>query len=392
MNMRRGLALAFATATFAYSSTVALHCQEDGNIAMTSEGAKPLSDREKSNLRGPVRSVIEESLQPAWTDGDGKVYPESRSWRKTEYDREGRTAETRFRGSTGEWVTRYTYAEAGMLLRTIIQDEKGETKREIVYKYDQGRLLSITDTLDPDNPIAFHYDANGRKTKVAIARLVDERQGPRAVSRSMEAMQASFEDSGSAPALPEGGSAVTLYDEHDRPAEIQSRNSTGEIISRTLRVYDDQGRVVEEKQTMDDPLKLIPGGDQKKIFASEKVTPQELRDQLAQFLGGGGIWSTKYTYDAQGRRSNTIHGVFNHVEDATETAYNEHGDVAKETNKNTMRGTPNGENDGTRTSETIYSYLYDSYGNWTFKKRSSHSTDGAFKDAGDEVRRTIEYF
>ena len=141
MNMRRGLALAFATATFAYSSTVALHCQEDGNIAMTSEGAKPLSDREKSNLRGPVRSVIEESLQPAWTDGDGKVYPESRSWRKTEYDREGRTAETRFRGSTGEWVTRYTYAEAGMLLRTIIQDEKGETKRRDRLQIRPGALV-----------------------------------------------------------------------------------------------------------------------------------------------------------------------------------------------------------------------------------------------------------
>ena len=185
---------------------------------------------------------------------------------------------------------------------------------------------------------------------------------------------------------------MTLYDEHDRPAEIQSRNSTGEIISRTLRVYDDQGRVVEEKQTMDDPLKLIPGGDQKKILHQRKSRLRSCVISWRSFLAAGRIWSTKYTYDAQGRRSNTIHGVFNHVEDATETAYNEHGDVAKETNKNTMRGTPNGENDGTRTSETIYSYLYDSYGNWTFKKRSSHSTDGAFKDAGDEVRRTIEYF
>jgi hypothetical protein len=368
-----------------------LRSQEDGKSAMTSEDPKQRSDREKNDLRGPVRSVIEESSSPAWTDADGKIYPESRSWRKTGYGREGRTAELRFRGASGEWVTRYVYGEGGRLLRTTFQNETGKLERETVYQYDeQSRLRSITNSNDPNNPIAFRYDANGRKTKIAIAQPVDPPQGQRAISRSAEA---SFYEAASAMALPEGGSAVTLYDEHDRPAEIQARNANGEIVSRTMRVYDDQGRVLEEKETMDDPLKMIPGADQKKMFASGSVSPQELRDQLAQFLGGSEMWSTKYTYDARGRRSKSIQKMLNHMEEEVEMAYNEHGDVAKETRQSTMRDTPNGENDGATTSETTFSYEYDSYGNWTVKKSSSRSLpDGTFKDSGDEVRRTIEYF
>ena len=368
--------------------------QQADNNAITSDHSKSLSDREKNDLRGPVRSVIEERSFPAWTDADGKAYPEPKWWSKTEYDRDGRVAEQRFRGAIHdgpESATRYIYSATGQLLRKTSQNSKGEVEEEIIYRYDaQGRLQSITDSKDPNNPIAFRYDANGRKTKIATARPVESPEGLGAVSRSVEA---SFEAAGSAAVPPEGGSAVTLYDEHDRPSEIQTRNANGETVSHTVRIYDDQGRVAEEKQTMDDPLKMIPGGDQKKIFASGSVSPQELRDQLAQFLGGSEMWSTKYTYNAQGRRSNMISKVFNHTEEQVETAYNEHGDIAKEMHQSTMRGTPNAENDGTGSSETIYSYEYDSYGNWTVKKSSSRSLpDGTFKDAGDDVRRTIEYF
>jgi hypothetical protein len=391
LNVRRVCALAFAVIAVAFSSTDTARSQDHEKAALNPEVSKPLTDRDKNDLRGPVRSVAEENTSAAWTDSDGKVYPESKSWRKTEYDRTGRVVELRFRGTSGEWVTRYSYGPGGQLMRKLIQDEAGKQGREIVYVYDdRGRLHSISDSKEPNNPIAFHYDADGRKTKVAIAQPVDPLQGQGAVSRSMEA---SFEDAASAKALPEGGSGLTLYDEHDRPSEIQTRNANGEIVSRTLRVYDDQGRVVEEKETMDDQLKMIPSGDQKKMFASGDVSRQELRDKLTEFLGGAEMWSVKYTYDAQGRRSKSIRKIFNHIEMEVEMAYNEHGDVAKETNKSTMRNSPDGENGGKTTSETVFSYEYDSYGNWTVKKSSSRSLpDGTFKDADEELRRTLEYF
>ncbi|MGA8086001.1 MAG: hypothetical protein WCA10_01765 [Terracidiphilus sp.] len=397
MKVRLVLALFFALFELTCSPVVALRGQDVGDNA-TSGQSRQLTDREKNDLRGPVRSVIEERAYLAWTDADGKVFQEFRSWNKTEYDRDGRIAETRFRGSSREHgfdgtesATRYIYSESGQLLRKTTQSSSGEPQEQVVYQYDnQGRLQSITDSRDPNNPIAFRYDANGKKTKIAIAHPFDLPQGPDAISRNVEA---SFESAGSAATLPEGGSAVTLYDEHDRPTEIQTCNASGKIVSRTLRVYDDRGRIVEEKQTMDDPLKMIPAGDQKKIFASGGIAPQELRDQLAQFLGGSEMWSMKYSYDAQGRRSKMTRTVFNHMEEEVESAYDEHGDVAKEFSQNTVSGTGKAEADGTRSTERNYSYEYDSYGNWTVKKSSSRSLpDGTFMDAGDEMRRTLEYF
>jgi len=274
LNARHVLPLAFAGVALACSSTHVARSQ-DGKATMTSADSKPLTDREKHELRGPVRSVIEERNSPGWTDADGGAYPEFKSWSKTEYDREGRTAATYFRGSSGEWVTRYSYGNAGQLLRTTIQNEAGKQERETVYQYDdRGRLRSITDSTDPNNPIVFRYDPDGKRSKIAIAQPIEYPQGLGAVSRSMEA---SFEDAGNEAPLFEGGSAVTLYDEHDRPTEIQARNANGEIMSRTLRVYDAQGRVVEERQTMDDPLKMIPSAEQKKMLASGDVSAQELR-------------------------------------------------------------------------------------------------------------------
>ena len=115
---------------------------------MTSDQSTQPSEREKNGLHGPVRSVVEEQTYPAWTDADGKLSPEFKSWSKTEYDRDGRIAETRFHGSSRdhsfdgtEMVTRYTYGATGQLLRKTIQNNKGDALGEIIYHYDdQGRL------------------------------------------------------------------------------------------------------------------------------------------------------------------------------------------------------------------------------------------------------------
>lgn len=369
--------------------------QEPDNDLMSAAADK--SDCERAGLRGPVRSVAEEQTYPSVSLGDGKVEPELKSWRKTEYDRKGRIAAIWGRNSSREhglgaalYVTRYTYSDAGQLMRTAFEQD-GKITGETRYRYDEkGRLQEITDSRDPDNPIAFRYDAMGRKTKIAIAQPPKE-AGLGAVSASTEYM---FETQSRPIGLAEGGSTTTLYDEHDRPTEIQTRNANGEIVYRTVRVYDDHGNVVEEKQTMDDPIRIIPPAEQKKIIDQAGVSAQELRDQIAQVLGGSEMGSTKYSYDAEGRQTlKVVKALMGRMEQRTETAFNEHGDAAKETEHMTTSGMPEGADNGTKASERTYSYDYDSYGNWTVKKFSSRSLpDGTFKDSGDEVRRTIEYY
>jgi len=402
-----GTAVAAVVTWIALGLSLISAARAQESAAVTKADNKMISDREKAGLHGPVRSMEEERTYPAITSGDGTVDPELKWWKKTEYDREGRISAMWGRDSSREhglgkslYVTRYTYNESGQLLR-MTRERDGEADGETVYRYDdRGRLESITNSKDLGNPIAFHYDANGRRSKVAIAKPVERAEGSfegRAVSYSPEYL---FEVETSSPSVPDGGSAVTLFDEHDRPIEVQTRNANGETIFRTLRVYDEQGHVLEEKQTMEDVLRMIPAAQQKKMMDEGGVSAQEfreqvapeLREQVAKLLGGSEVSSTKYTYDAQGRETLKIQKAMGQIEQRVETSCNEHGDVAKETWQDTNSATPDDASDRTTTiTERIYSYKYDSDGNWTVKNTSSRKLpDGKLKVSGDVERRTIE--
>ena len=82
--------------------------------------AKPsqLSEREQAGLRGPVKAYVEETTYPPQPLANGKETPEMKRWEKTEYDVDGHVIAKRFRNPDGsEWVTRFIYSPAGMLLK-----------------------------------------------------------------------------------------------------------------------------------------------------------------------------------------------------------------------------------------------------------------------------------
>ncbi|WP_109485265.1 hypothetical protein [Occallatibacter savannae] len=352
------------------------------------------SDRDIAGLRGPVRSVTEERTYPAWTDAEGKARPAAEQWNKTEYDREGRLAVTWWRAPSGEGranaltAIRYTYKDGRMLTRTAETDSK--LMSQTTYDYDDtGRLKSITCSSDPTNPIAFQYDANGRKTKIAIRKPADTQQGTSAISTSFEHL---FDDEGSTYTnSSEGGSATTLYDELNRPIEMQFHDAEGTVTSRAIRIYDSQGRVSEEKMLMTDPIAMLSAGNQKAILEAGNV--QELRDQFAAFLGGPEMWLVKYEYDDRGRKVRTTHNTFNHIHETTRTKYNQQGDVQSETTHYEASGNGSPEADENRSGETIYTYEYDSQGNWLSRAIASRDLpNGLQKSVGDEVKRTIEYY
>lgn len=356
----------------------------------------PKSDCEKAGFHGPVRSVVEERTYAGSNGSDGQSIPPMKAWNQIEYDRNGRIAVTHWRGSSrdkgmdsSDSISTYRYNDAGQLLR-IAQEQNGNLIGETIYSYDgKGRLQNILDSRDPGNPIAFHYDASGRKTKIAIV------PPPKDLSGTIVAASSDyfFATEGKPVNLPGGGTATTSYDERDRPTEIETRNANGEVVYRTSRTYDDGGHVLAEKQRMDDPLSLFPPADQKKIADTGKASLQDLRDEITKFIGSSEIESVSYVYDAQGRQTQMIRTGLGHIGERIDIAYNEQGDVVKETTQSVITGTPNSENDMNEISERIYSYEYDSYGNWIVKKASWRSLpDGTFKDSGDEIRRTIEYY
>ncbi|HTM18092.1 MAG TPA: hypothetical protein VL135_14360 [Terracidiphilus sp.] len=362
---------------------------------MTSSQHKPPSDREKAALHGPVRSVIEERTYPAWTDAEGEVTPAAQQWNKIEYDRDGRIFATTWRAPARDrrtdslTVIRFTRNATGDLLKRTAETD-GKVAAETLYEYDdRGRLKSVSNSLDPSNPIAFRYDPSGRKTKIAIKKPVESPQGTTAVSSSMENL---FDEEGSSfTNTSEGGSTMTLYDELDRPAEVQFHDVNGALTSRAIRVYDSQGRISEEKMLMADPIAMIPASDRKAIFDAGNI--QDLRDQMSAFLGGSEMWSVKYEYDDKGRKVLTIQNTFNHIHMTTDTKYNQQGDVASEVTHYEASGTGNPAAEENRSSEIIYTYEYDAQGNWITQRTTSRDLpSGILKDVGAVVKRTIDYY
>lgn len=349
----------------------------------------PMSDREKADLRGPVKTCVEETNFPGATTSDGTKIPELKSWYTTEYDVDGRITGMRIHNSDGsEWVTRYIYDASGHLLKTTAGKE-GAPNQETDYSYDgQGRLLNITSSHAPDNPITFRYDERGRKTKVQVSRPAD-------YSPNTAVGGSPFEVADMAPNLPGGGSATTIYDEDDRPTEVQVRDAKGKLASRAVRIYDAQGRIGEEKQILDSPETMFPEGALDKILEASGASREELHEQLAKLMGGkAGPFSIAYSYDAQGHVKQTRRQIFNQ-EHGIETTYNEHGDKAAEITRSTQIGS---EEESTRRSglppysEVHYSYQYDDNGNWTEQIVSYRSSPGGAFESSTRRLRTLTYY
>jgi YD repeat-containing protein len=352
------------------------------------------SDRQKAGLRGPVRTCIEEAKFPEATAPDGTKIPERKFWYTTEYDVDGHITARRNRQSDGSvWVLRNTYSASGHLLKTKSGTD-GEPSQETNYSYDgQGRPLSVTDSRTPDNPITFRYDEHGRKMKVQVSRPEDYRPNT-AVGGSP------FEVADMPPNLPGGGSATTIYDEDDRPTEVQIRDTKGKLVKRAVRTFDAQGRIGEERQIWDNFESMFPAGTFDKILESSGASSEELREQLrgqlTKLMGGQeGPFSVVYNYDAQGRVNQTHRQIFNQ-EHVIETTYNEHGDKAAEITRGTQIGSEEEQsNPGSGLppySAVQYSYRYDDYANWTEQNVSySLSQSGAFEPSTGG-RRTLTYY
>lgn len=378
-------ALALVTQSFSFQALLPTQPQSGGKT-MGSQLSRT-SERERYGLRGLVKSCLEERSYPETSNSPAGV--KRKYAYKTEYDLEGRLIETHSYNSDGsEWVNRNVYDDSGRLLKTV-SGNKGAPSAEAAYSYDNhGKLVRITKSSSPDNPIAFRYDEAGRKTKVQISRAADYRPNVALGGSPFDAVDAP-------PNLPGGGTTTTIYDDLDRPIEIQTRDSKGELVRRALRTYDDQGRVLDEKQILPTPESLIPAEMRSKILEESGASIEQLREHLTKLMGGqAGPTSMHYTYDKNGQIKQTVRRIFNE-EETIDVTYNEHGDKEREITRtkqvggDTENGTPPAR---LPYSEVRYSYDYDTHGNWTRQTISYRSSeDGAFQ-ASTETRREISYF
>jgi hypothetical protein len=299
----------------------------------------PLSDREKDGLHGLVKTCSE------FTGDDTEPMSE------TEYAADGRIVRL--------WQGR-TFASGG----------------EIVYSYDgMGRLIAITRG-GADGSDEFHYDEQGKKTRV---RTVPPRPDRQNTGLSVEAM---FEATEEGWCLIYGGSVTTRYNDDDQPIESLVRDAQGELLAKIVHNYAD-GRLISEtlvQESFELPAQFrdqLPEEQRRAIAAKMKA----VMDQA----GLGGSMERSYVYDKEGRVIRRLMRMGNLQQDWSIT-YNEHGDVAGIVM--IQRGSvqlPNHPNPVSHNSEMSFRYLYeyDSHGNWTEK-----TTDGS----PSPTRRNLSYY
>jgi hypothetical protein len=351
-----------------------------------------MPDRAQTGLRGPVKSSTEQSTHPKMTDADGKAL-EVRFEQTAVYDPDGRILSTRGRNSDGsEWVFRLQYTASSQLLKTSSENE-GQAPTETIYSYDgQGRLEKITTDGRSETAVVFRYDEQGRTTKIQTSRASDYRP-------NVATAGSPFAAADTAPNLPGGGTATTIYDEHGRPTEVQVCDTNGELVSRALSTYGAEGRVIEEKLLYDNLVTMFPPETRQKLLDESGLSAnqfgQELQARLTKRMNGQPApYLVSYRYDSGGRLIHTSRRMFNH-EDEIDTTYNERGDTESEITRSTRsdaENEPTAPTPPSSYSEMRYSYQYDQQGNWmekTFSYRSS--ADAAFQSS-TAIKRSLTYY
>lgn len=331
-----------------------------------------MTEREKAELRAPVRTCAEET-----------TYPNGKFLTTTEYSLDGKLLTTRTSYADGsEWLTTRMYDANGQLVK-IASGKSGEPGTESFYAYDEtGRLLSITNSPEKGDRTDFRYDEQGRKTTTQAfdPKTLQSRQNAMFGGSPWDAAQAGF-------GVPAGGNLTTIYDENDNPTEAQVLNANGQVVTRFVRTYDANGQIMEENQIQENPALLMADrrSAEQQVELSDKQF-EALNKAMKSMLSGRSGTGKSYTYDPQGRVIEVRDRNWV-LDTATTTSYNEHGDKSEERVSSTRNTAfPHLEafsidENGTLTPERVsnapsvpeppklevieYHYEYDQYGNWT---------------------------
>ena len=362
-----------------------------------------MSDREQAGFRGPAKICVEESISAD--------RPVART--TTEYRPDGKLLKTRSDHGDGfTLMFTHEYDSDGRLTK-VKPANSDYPNSEMVYAYDDaGRSLSITNTANGDRT-DFQYDEAGRKVGI-------QRFDPKTLERSRNCAYAisPWDAATSGAGVPLGGTILSIYDDEDRPIEMQTRDAGGQIMSRIVRTYNAAGLLIEEKPIVENPapMFLLDRFPKEVLVAIAKGDGDGGQDQptemqidalnkgLRTLMSGRAQSGTWRTYDAQ-NRIKTVREINFAFDKTTEIIYNERGDTAEW--RRTVSGNsvvPLGvtysiEEGGVLTqsqpdTETPtspfdsidvfrYSYQYDDHGNWT----ELTANYGFNSDAPSDVRR-----
>jgi len=348
-----------------------------------------MTDRDRWGVRGPVRRI---EVHRAWSapvcTPDQCDAAERTDRNLVEFRADGAVVEHRGRNPDGsEYTTQYEYDSTARLVAVTFTSTAGSTMVRR-HEYDaRGRLLRIVERDSAGHERlaeTYEYSPTGSRTKIT---LVDPSTNRASVTAwAVDGSDAYYSAPGAA-------SLRTVYDERDLVTELLFLDDGGRTIARVEFVYDAAGRLVEESHTQ---LELLPP----EMTAATK--PAE-RNALRTLLGGeGGVSRRLHTYDASGRRVETVSSAFGPLGRERQTmAYNEHGDRVEERCESEERQmhiddegrlTDDAAGPTTSLSHARFDYEYDERGNWLRKTVLARNAPDADFIATSTEQRAIAYF
>jgi YD repeat-containing protein len=352
------------------------------------------SDREKAELRGPVKTVTVESST-------------------AQYDPAGRLISTRWRPTPdSEAAMTRTYDGSGRLLRVTLRNGDAPAVERVYFYDEKGRLLRIVDGSSGDR-MSLEYDDRGRIVEISnVAHDSDGRQ--KSVAIGMGSMLEDTTVDVVVRELAETASKTkAIYDERDQPREIQAFDADGRLSGRMVLDHDEKGRIKHIKGVEDDPTLRIPADRQAEMAAESGVSPEEMKAYLKKVItatiGDETETGTSYSYDSKGRVREMIErGGGDDVK--TTYTYNNHDDLVEERMTYSKKpstiptGVPfrldeNGkvvlekppsewpaQPELPKPTVVHYEYQYDGYGNWTQR------TDTRSGQETQTIRRELTYY
>lgn len=357
------------------------------SVALAQKSSQTKSDRDKAELRGPVKTVLNERT---FSGIDGQQLIVSTT---TEYTLDGRILEERTKNTDGsEWVLSHTYDADGRLLKTVTGNAASGDRSETAYLYDKARRLVAVKS-GHKIQTRYEYDDTGRKSAIES---YDSKPLP---ANTAYAPHWEGTDLGFAPSP--GGKVTTVYNEQGVATGAQFYDPEGNLVGHIARKFDAEGRVLAEEQAADAPQVNLP-----EEFRS-KLNPEQMKS-VGAMISGMLNNVISYSYDAQGRVTEQHRSGGPLGEQVTFTTYNDHGDKASERQTMVMRSDtgpwelteagafiPSGKQDPPlppQTAEIQYTYQYDQYGNWTEETVVSRSQpDEAFRP-GTVLHRKLTYY
>jgi RHS Repeat len=295
------------------------------------------SDRERAELRGSVRTIVDD-------------------WSTTVFGRDGEIVE--WRGNTLQGPSERTYS------------------------YDKnGKLIRITGS-DGDQLDEFRYDEQGRMTQ--IRHVPAQTGGAKATGFGVY-----FEAVLEGDILTDGGTVETSYNERGQPVERRIVDDEGTLLFRIVHLYDTNGRLAEERLVTENPgfpralRDQIPSEQRAAILTQMKTAFENMRQQTGLF----GNAERTYVYNAQGRVAER-HMRMGSMREDRACNFNDRGDVIEFTIQTS--GFPH-EFGGLseQQQKCRYSYEYDDHGNWV-SRTEAWEVEGN-TNTGTQVRHLTYY-